>query len=166
MDAVAPILFGKTECYVPPRGEPEQIAQVLASHYGLLVPERTGYVDAYPSDAAGRGGHLAVSACMTCRRDPEATFMSSENSRTYHGWPTYETWLVYSWLTNDAATYGLVLATVADAGPRHADEALKTLVEELEPLADEVGLHRDLLTASYGHVDWQALANAFAEHGR
>jgi hypothetical protein len=47
MDAVAPILFGKAEFYVPPRGEPEQIAQILASHYGLLAPERTGYVDAY-----------------------------------------------------------------------------------------------------------------------
>lgn len=47
MDAVAPILFGKTECYIPPRGEPEQIAQILASHHGLLIPERTGYVDAY-----------------------------------------------------------------------------------------------------------------------
>jgi hypothetical protein len=47
MDAVAPILFGKAEFYVPPRGEPEQIAQILAGHYGLLAPERTGYVDAY-----------------------------------------------------------------------------------------------------------------------
>ena len=47
MDAVAPILFGKTECYVPPRGEPEQIAQVLASRHGLLIAERTGYVDGY-----------------------------------------------------------------------------------------------------------------------
>jgi hypothetical protein len=47
MDAVAPILFGKTELYIPPRGEPEQIAQILASHYGLLASERAGYVDAY-----------------------------------------------------------------------------------------------------------------------
>lgn len=47
MDAVAPILFGNTELYVPPRGEPEQIAQILASRFGLLIPERTGYVDAY-----------------------------------------------------------------------------------------------------------------------
>jgi hypothetical protein len=91
--------------------------------------------------------------------------MSSEQ-RTYHGWPTYETWLVYSWLTNDAATYGLTLATVSEAPSHRADEALKLLVEELEPLAEEVGLHRDLLTASYGHVDWQALATAFSEHGR
>jgi hypothetical protein len=92
--------------------------------------------------------------------------MSSESDRTYHGWPTYETWLVYTWLTNDAATYGLVLATLADAGSSHADEALKMLVEEMEPLAEEVGLHHDLLTASYGHVDWRALATAFVEHGR
>lgn len=47
MDAVAPILFGGGECYVPPRGEPEQIALVLASRHGLLIAERTGYVDAY-----------------------------------------------------------------------------------------------------------------------
>src|SRR5262245_10561903 len=47
MDAVAPILFGKNEFYVPPRGEPEQIAQLLATHYGLLAQERAGYVDAY-----------------------------------------------------------------------------------------------------------------------
>jgi hypothetical protein len=92
--------------------------------------------------------------------------MSSESDRTYHGWSTYETWLVYSWLTNDPATYGLVLVTVAEAGTNRADEALKMLVEEMEPLADEVGLHHDLLTASYGHIDWLALARAFAEHGR
>lgn len=91
---------------------------------------------------------------------------ASDEGHTYHGWPTYETWLVYSWLTNDAATYGLVLATLSEAAPGRADEELKTLVEEMEPLAEEVGLHRDLLTASYGHVDWQALANSFAEHGR
>jgi hypothetical protein len=47
MDAVAPILFGNAEIYVPPRGEPEQIAQVLANRHGLLIPERTGYVDGY-----------------------------------------------------------------------------------------------------------------------
>lgn len=47
MDAVAPILFGRIDFYVPPRGEPEQIAQILASRYGLLAPERAGYVDAY-----------------------------------------------------------------------------------------------------------------------
>jgi hypothetical protein len=92
--------------------------------------------------------------------------MSSDEGRTYHGWTTYETWLVYSWLTNDAGTYGLTLATVSEAPPHRADEALKALVEEMEPLAEEVGLHRDLLTASYGHVDWRALADAFAEHGR
>jgi hypothetical protein len=92
--------------------------------------------------------------------------MSSDKPGAYHGWPTYETWLVYTWLTNDAATYGLVLATLADARTGHADEALKMLVEEMEPLADEVGLHHDLLTASYGHVDWRALARSFAEHGR
>jgi hypothetical protein len=92
--------------------------------------------------------------------------MSSNKLVAYHGWPTYETWLVYTWLTNDAATYGLTLATLADAGTGHADEALKMLVEEIEPLAEDVGLHHDLLTASYGHVDWRALARAFAEHGR
>jgi len=55
---------------------------------------------------------------------------NDESGRTYHGWPTYETWLVYSWLTNDAATYGLTLATVSEAPPNRADEALKALMSE------------------------------------
>ncbi len=46
MDAVAPLLFS-TEVYTPPHGEPEHIAQSLASHYGLLVPERLGYASGY-----------------------------------------------------------------------------------------------------------------------
>ena len=71
-----------------------------------------------------------------------------------------------SWLREYTATYGLTLATVSEAAPGRANEALKALVEDMEPLAEEVGLHRDLLTASYGHVDWQVLVNAFAEHGR
>ena len=39
--------LARPRCYVPPRGEPEQIAQILASRHGLLIAERTGYVDAY-----------------------------------------------------------------------------------------------------------------------
>jgi len=165
MDAVAPILFGRGECYVPPPGEPEQIAQALSSRHGLLISERTGYVDAYRPTLLGAA---VLWQCLLhdVQARPGGVDYVSESGRTYHGWPTYETWLVYSWLTNDAATYGLVLATLSEAPPGLVDEALKALVEEMEPLVDEVGLHHDLLTAAYGHVDWQALANAFAEHGR
>lgn len=47
MDAIAPLLFSTTDLYTPPHDEPEQIAQALASHYGLLTPERLGYVSGY-----------------------------------------------------------------------------------------------------------------------
>ena len=47
MDAVAPLLFGTRGDYTPPHGEPEQIAQTLTNHYGLLAPERLGYASGY-----------------------------------------------------------------------------------------------------------------------
>ena len=47
MDTVASLLFSPTEVYTPPHGEPEQIAHILTSHYGLLAPERLGYARGY-----------------------------------------------------------------------------------------------------------------------
>jgi hypothetical protein len=53
MDAVAPLLFGTTGDYTPPHGEPEQIAQTLTNHYGLLAPERIGYASGYRATLLG-----------------------------------------------------------------------------------------------------------------
>ena len=33
--------------WTPPHGEPEQIAQTLTNHYGLLAPERLGSASGY-----------------------------------------------------------------------------------------------------------------------
>jgi hypothetical protein len=89
--------------------------------------------------------------------------MPGEETRTYNGWPSYETWLVYTWLTNDADTYALVCAVVQEAARSGgwAGEALNAFVEDNAPPVEAVGLHQDLLTAAYGHVDWDRLAEAF-----
>jgi hypothetical protein len=80
----------------------------------------------------------------------------------YNGWPTYETWLVYTWLTNDAGTDREVreLATTQDDGYQAAD-ALKQYVEDSSPLVDEASLATDLLGAALGRVDWLAIARHF-----
>ena len=77
----------------------------------------------------------------------------------YNGWPTYETWLAHLWLTNDPATDTACRQLVAAAQTvGEAAEALKDLMEEESPLADQAGPYADLLTAALARVDWRAIA--------
>ncbi len=80
----------------------------------------------------------------------------------YNGWPSYETWLVFTWLTNDPVTWEdcTTLARAADDAHDAAD-ALKGYVEELSPLVEEASLCTELVTAALGRVDWAALAQHF-----
>ncbi len=82
----------------------------------------------------------------------------------YNGWPSYETWLVFTWLTNDPVTYEdcVSLARSADDA-RDAADALKGYVEEQSPLLEEASLCTDLVTAALGRVDWAALARHFQD---
>jgi hypothetical protein len=79
-------------------------------------------------------------------------------------WPSYETWLVFTWLTNDPLTYEdcVSLARAADDASDAVD-ALKGYVEELSPLVEEASLSTDLVTAALGRVDWSALARHFRD---
>jgi hypothetical protein len=88
------------------------------------------------------------------------TFGATGYNAGYNGWPNHETWLVHLWLTNDPATdtvcrqlVGAVEQTVGEAA-----EALKSLLEEESPLADQAGMYADLLTAALARVDWRAIA--------
>ena len=89
--------------------------------------------------------------------------MAGRESR-YNGWPSYETWLVFTWLTNDPVTYEDCASLVKLADDAHdAADALKGYVEDLSPLLEEASLCTDLVTAALGRVDWVALARHFQD---
>ncbi len=82
----------------------------------------------------------------------------------YNGWPSYETWLVFTWLTNDPLTYEDCVGLARSADDAHdAADALKGYVEELSPLLEEASLSTDLVNAALGRVDWAALARHFLD---
>jgi len=83
---------------------------------------------------------------------------------SYNGWPSYETWLVFTWLTNDPATNEDCVSLARAADDAHdAADALKGYVEKLSPLLEEASLSTDLVTAALGRVDWAALARHFRD---
>jgi hypothetical protein len=83
---------------------------------------------------------------------------------TYNGWPSYETWLVFTWLTNDPLTNEDCVSLARAADDAHdAADALKSYVEDLSPLLEEASLCTDLVTAALGRVDWAALARHFRD---
>jgi hypothetical protein len=93
--------------------------------------------------------------------------VAAEDGRAYNGWPSYETWPVHLWLTNDPGTEATCRELVANEGTvGAAGEALRDFVEEASPLADQSGLFTDLLGAALGRVDWRAVAAHFAREGR
>ncbi len=80
----------------------------------------------------------------------------------YNGWPSYETWLVFTWLTNDPVTYEDCVSLARSADDAHdAADALKGYVEEQSPLVEEASLYTDLVNAALSRVDWVALARHF-----
>jgi hypothetical protein len=70
--------------------------------------------------------------------------MAGSDSR-YNGWPSYETWLVCTWLTNDPVTCEDCACLARSADHVHeAADALKRYVEEQSPLLEEASLCADL----------------------
>ncbi len=87
--------------------------------------------------------------------------MAGRESR-YNGWPSYETWLVFTWLTNDPLTYEDCVSLARAADDVHdAARALKGYVEDLSPVLEEASLCTDLVNAALGCVDWAELARHF-----
>jgi hypothetical protein len=85
------------------------------------------------------------------------------SERTYQRWPSYETWLAYTWLSNDPlldATCALLASNAASTF--EAADALADFVEEHLPL-DEPGLAADLLRASLHAIQWEHIAQHYRE---
>lgn len=102
---------------------------------------------------------------------------------TYNGHANYETWVVYSWLTDEADSYDTLIALTsqakADAIAAAKDDsciinlksyattllqdALKLHVEDNNPLADTATYFTDLLQAAIDNVNWREIAEGLIE---
>ncbi len=86
----------------------------------------------------------------------------SADERGYNGWTNYATWNVHLWLTNDPQTEATVRSLALRAPSLYeAAQAIRTFVEDRNPLAEQASLYTDLLGNALGHVDWDAVAHAF-----
>jgi hypothetical protein len=82
---------------------------------------------------------------------------------TYQGWPSYETWLTYTWLSNDPLLNETCHFLASDASSTYqAADALAAFVEEHLPL-NEPGLATDLLRASLHSIAWDRIAQQYRE---
>ncbi len=99
----------------------------------------------------------------------------------YDGFANYQTWAVRWWLTNDheisrqcqklahQATHviqkaaGVIdgIADTAEAIRNLLADALRELVGELNPVADQTSLFTDLMDTALGEVDWHEIADEF-----
>jgi len=114
--------------------------------------------------------------------DEPGTVLARSGVMPYNGWSNYETWCVYTWITNDQATDHACQALARDCA-KHAPtcgqvqsqiwtieqatrfslaDRLKELVNDSNPLAEVASLHSDLLNAAISEVDWHELARALA----
>jgi hypothetical protein len=107
----------------------------------------------------------------------------AENDKTYNGWSNYETWCVNLWLSNEEGSYrhcrelaknAAVAAedssqvaeriwTIEEATRFLLADALKELLDELNPIANQASVFNDLITAALSEVDWHEIADAFLE---
>lgn len=99
--------------------------------------------------------------------------------RKYNGWTNYETWCVNLWLSNDEGSYetcrelvesALDSSETDDNGDVIHDRdrihlAADSLQEFVKELAPDLGpsMFSDMLNSALSEVDWQEIAEAFAE---
>jgi hypothetical protein len=79
-----------------------------------------------------------------------------ETTKTYQGWPTYETWLVYSMLTNEENLYYALREIAGQKDKLLIERAdnLKDFVEELCGFPQE-GFAAALIQSALVEVNWR-----------
>lgn len=84
----------------------------------------------------------------------------THNDNGYNGWPNYETWAAYLWLTNDEGSYNTVCQIVRNASSIGA--AAGQLQEVVEEGLPDLGasLASDLLTAAFKEIGWYEVAES------
>lgn len=84
---------------------------------------------------------------------------------TYNGWTNWETWMVYSWLTNEEGTYNYIMSMTSKVGGDYQtydlSKLIREFVEEGNPLT--TGMYADLLGGALREVDYYEIAEHFLE---
>ena len=83
--------------------------------------------------------------------------MNDTTTDTYNGWTNRETWLVSLWLSNDQASYSVLLEALELNESGHIKaEWLKSQLEDLvNDLPLETSLWSDLLGTALAKVNWR-----------
>lgn len=83
---------------------------------------------------------------------------------TYNGWVNYETWCIFTWLSNEEAPYRMLkgLAQTRDLTDRQKEDLLKERIEQSNPLQGG-SLYSDLLQRALGRVRWDEIIKAAKE---
>ncbi len=109
--------------------------------------------------------------------------MAENDDTSYNGWSNYETWCVNLWLSNEEGSYRHCRELATDAAVAAEDsclvsdgiwtieeatrnllsDALKELLDELNPLAAQASVFTDLINAALCDVNWHEIAESFLE---
>ena len=88
----------------------------------------------------------------------------------YYGWSNYETWILYTHLTNSEQLYHGAAQAAQEGADTLRERVLDTLDNLLAMTGDRIGpthpvltLLRDLMLTSLQKVDWRELAEALEE---
>lgn len=74
----------------------------------------------------------------------------------YNGWSNRETWVANLWLTNDQASYFLLLEALkrSDSDYTCAEWLREQLRDQLDEEAGSASMWSDLLSTAFYRVDW------------
>lgn len=80
------------------------------------------------------------------------------NDEKSNGWTNHETWIVNLWLNNDEPLYREALNII-----RRSPHEAEALADWIRDMVADTGLKGDLITYSLASVNWQEIAESFAE---
>jgi len=93
-----------------------------------------------------------------------------------NGWTNYESWCIFTWLSSDQGTDETMRDLMNEYREPNEDPdskgtfnrvfaaiAIRDFVDDMNPLTEDASMFSDLLTSALQKVNWEEIAEAFAE---